>query len=73
MLLHLFTHLCFCSSCLLDETSRHGGADREALKEASQCITETQSHQLLQQCEHRNTKNSKEIQKEVQNMSIFVC
>lgn len=53
LLLLLLTHLCFSSSGLLDETSRHGGADRVALEEASHCITETQRHQLLQQ-RHKN-------------------
>lgn len=51
LLLLLLAHLCFSSGGLLDETSRHGGADREALEETSHCVTETQRHQLLQERE----------------------
>lgn len=49
LLLLLFTHLSFPSCGLLDETSRHGGTDRETLKEASHCITKTERHKLLEQ------------------------
>lgn len=45
----LFTHLSFTSSGFLDQTSRHGGADRKTLEEASCRVTETKCHQLLQQ------------------------
>ncbi len=67
LLLLLLTNLCFSSSGLLDETSRHGGADRVALEEASHCITETQRHQLLQ------TQESALKYRGIQTVKIIVC
>lgn len=54
--LQVLTHLCFTPSCLLYQTSRHGGADGEALKEASYCITHTERHEFLQRGGDKDTR-----------------
>ena len=41
------THLGLATCAVLDETAGHGGADSEALEEASYSVTEAQRHKLL--------------------------